>query len=410
MRSIPVVIVGAGISGIYLASKLKQKGIESLVLESGPIHGGRIKSVYVSNEWIELGAARVISSQKRVMALIAELQLELVPEEFPDCSLFWDGEFHESMNHFLKNRLSKNPVEVLRKFLETSGIHNLDDFSSLAMKEWDQVLFKIWLQNHGISPEEAKIFFLGDIDVNLEQISLYEAAYFLLLNHVGGEETIFRLKKGMKSIPDQMIEKYQPQIRCNEEVLSIKKVTGGHEIQTNQGIMIAEKVVLTCSVHALNKIKLDRAATGKIVRAGEIGFYGKSKKGYFLLPQKINRSMKPYLLTDDCFRIIRKNDFLYEWYLLSLFKDWEISEIQSKIKQYFGYEPIDFQVETYKSENFGGSYWIYRTGMFHRIHQIKEFCQLDKNLFSVGEHFSENPNWIEGSLESADYILNTFFL
>lgn len=52
-----VVIVGGGASGLFAAHKLVEAGVEGVVLlEAQAELGGRIKTIRVNEEWLELGA------------------------------------------------------------------------------------------------------------------------------------------------------------------------------------------------------------------------------------------------------------------------------------------------------------------------------------------------------------------
>ena len=83
MDTYDYIIVGAGIGGIVLAKKIEEQGLSYVMLEASDHLGGRINSTSVDDAWFELGAARVISSQHRVMNLIRELKLEL-EEQLPE--------------------------------------------------------------------------------------------------------------------------------------------------------------------------------------------------------------------------------------------------------------------------------------------------------------------------------------
>ena len=70
-----VVVVGAGISGLCAAYRLRQAGVEAVVLEQQARPGGRIHSVQVNDAVMEAGATFYTSAYQLLPALAAELGL-----------------------------------------------------------------------------------------------------------------------------------------------------------------------------------------------------------------------------------------------------------------------------------------------------------------------------------------------
>lgn len=81
-----VIVVGAGLAGLYVARRLKQRGTGHVrVLEARPRPGGRIRTVYDEDgrTRYEAGPWRVPSNHRCVRALFAELGVPLVPLSTP---------------------------------------------------------------------------------------------------------------------------------------------------------------------------------------------------------------------------------------------------------------------------------------------------------------------------------------
>ena len=75
----------------------------------------------------------------------------------------------------------------------------------------------------------------------------------------------------------------------------------------------------------------------------------------------------------------------------------------------FGEENIlKFQIKSYNEPPYYGCYWNYKKGNFHRIFEASKTSELTDGIYSIGEHFSLNPNWIEGSLESVVKFLKLY--
>ncbi len=90
----PVVIIGAGLSGLYLARLLKQKGYPASVLEARDRVGGRIVSERIGvdrHASVDLGPAWVWPElQPRLSRLLAELDIKVFAQTVDGDSL-WQG-------------------------------------------------------------------------------------------------------------------------------------------------------------------------------------------------------------------------------------------------------------------------------------------------------------------------------
>ena len=84
-----IVIVGAGIAGLYTAYKLSKKTNDMWIIEKSDRYGGRI---YTYNGEYDVGAGRLGKKQKLVMKLIKEFNLEyLMVDINPNKNYFVDG-------------------------------------------------------------------------------------------------------------------------------------------------------------------------------------------------------------------------------------------------------------------------------------------------------------------------------
>jgi monoamine oxidase len=74
-----VVVVGAGLSGLYAARMLSRSGASVVVVEARDRVGGRTWSTTIGKAVFDLGGQWVGPGQKRVLALIDELQMQTFP-------------------------------------------------------------------------------------------------------------------------------------------------------------------------------------------------------------------------------------------------------------------------------------------------------------------------------------------
>jgi monoamine oxidase len=77
---VDVVIVGAGFSGLSAARALVKAGKRVVVLEARNRVGGRVKAGQVAGRTVDVGGMWVGATQTRLLELIKEFDLHLVPQ------------------------------------------------------------------------------------------------------------------------------------------------------------------------------------------------------------------------------------------------------------------------------------------------------------------------------------------
>ena len=406
MDTYDYIIVGAGIGGIVLAKKIEEQGLSYLMLEASDHLGGRINSTSVDDTWFELGAARVLSSQHRVMNLIRELKLELEEQLLTDAAVYIEGAWHDSLNELLSNVEYPDPFELFYALLEQTGIESLSDFERLAPLEWDSVLTRDWLASNGIPTAFSIRYFLGDIDVTMNQITLYESMFFFAANVSAFNSKVYRMQGGMSQLVNTLSHHMKAPL-FKQHVEQVSFTPDGVIVKTTTRTFHSRKVVFTCSLNALSHVELPAEAKDTLTKCLAVGHYGKSIKGIVTFNSNVFPNHE-YLITEDPMRMLRRSEFHWELYLPSLEKSWDRDEIIRRMNDYFGVDSVrDLKLHNYNTAPFYGCYWNYKSGYFHRIFEFSKAQRLAERVYSVGEHFSLNPNWIEGTLESVDqFILN----
>ena len=79
-----IIIVGGGITGMYMCYKLAPTNRSILLLESSDCLGGRIKTIRVDGDQYEAGAVRICSTHKKTLRLLNDLQLHTELQKLPD--------------------------------------------------------------------------------------------------------------------------------------------------------------------------------------------------------------------------------------------------------------------------------------------------------------------------------------
>src|SRR6056300_1749161 len=104
MKNMTVIIVGAGIAGLYTAYKLSKTTTDIRIIEKSDRYGGRI---YTYKDQYDVGAGRLGKKQKLVMKLIKEFNLEhLIVDINPNKNYYVDEKMLDEqglLKHFNSN-------------------------------------------------------------------------------------------------------------------------------------------------------------------------------------------------------------------------------------------------------------------------------------------------------------------
>lgn len=95
-----ILIIGAGLSGLLTAYRLKERGIPCKILEARNRVGGRIHTVYSKNNApFEMGATWFNSQHKHLLALLEELEIDYFQQHM-DESVFFQASANSDIQSF----------------------------------------------------------------------------------------------------------------------------------------------------------------------------------------------------------------------------------------------------------------------------------------------------------------------
>ena len=127
-----IVIIGGGISGLFLAYKLLSTDLKVIVFEGDKQFGGRIKTLSKNNVYFESGAARIHNSHGKLISLVHELNLKDDLLRLPD-----------NIDLILRNKKRKFPYQT--KWVEIDPMlllkSSLDSKDSFEEKELQRITF-----------------------------------------------------------------------------------------------------------------------------------------------------------------------------------------------------------------------------------------------------------------------------
>jgi hypothetical protein len=345
-----IVIVGAGITGLYLGRLIP----ECVIFESGDRVGGRAGNVMFEGVSVPIGAGIVRQRDINLIKLAKQLKVPLTPfkskvkytDEFDmpislmEIFKYLKDSYNGETGHFKSYGIDKLGIELYNYFVKLSGY---TDYEHEDVYET--------LHHYGMEDNEAVNGF-----------------------YINWQDLIQKMKQGLD-------------IRLNQPVRKIRK--RGNQWLVN-GIL-ADKVIMTVPINQLNKIikvnlplasqpflriygKLDTDVVDKHTIT-----YGKLHR---IIPMGNNVSMIAYTDGNDALDVNR-------WNVKKL--EQELGKIKPvKIKKYIKF------------------FWEEGTHYWKRRYQLDKAHKLGHNLYYAGEGVSHNQGWVEGAIESAERLYRKF--
>ena len=391
-----IIIVGAGIAGLWTAIELlKKKRKTVVILEKYGYIGGRVITYSKDGHQWENGAGRISSKHTMVLDLLKRYKLKTFP--LSDKSLY-------SLNgHLSKNTFNEMILSILP----------LLDGIDLATTTLEEVL-------HKVLGKEKALNILDQFAYNSEMTTLRADLAIKSFQEDMTHDTFYVVKGGLSSLIRCMVNEFQKlggHIFCKQDVLD---VTSSLEVvaKTDAGTVLwkAPKVILALHSDAIKQLlptwstlkhlkmepllrtyavfptpwfsDLDRVVTG-----GPIRYFIPISDKVSMISYTDGNSARPLL------EILEKKgedglrNYLMEE-LRMMFPDRDIPD------------PIFFKAHPWYS---GCTYWL--PGNYDVIKESKKSIQPFSDrpgLYVCGESFSLRQAWMEGALEQAELLLDSF--
>jgi monoamine oxidase len=184
----PVVVIGAGLSGLTLAYRLLQKGIDVHVYEARQRVGGRLLTVKLNGVTVELGGQNLLDGGRaeNIQRLIAELQLTTKRGKTRSRFHYYDGtgliniDKVKHLSHLISER------NRLRRFLKNIAeqSQNMSQVLHYLFASYPELykLFAIRLMGYeGVSVERLSPYYVKTLEsmlLNFESLQKKEESYF----------------------------------------------------------------------------------------------------------------------------------------------------------------------------------------------------------------------------------------
>ena len=374
-----LVIVGAGIAGLRVGIETIKKGMNCCILERYSV-GGRIstfkKRFAIGDVQWEVGAGRISTSHKKVLALFKKYGLTFVPHSSDS---YYDGvknDFNELISVYLEPLLKLDP-------------------SVLATHTLKQLLDRI----HGPNSFISKFPYYSEIHVLRADLALHA------FQHEMGQGKFGTCKEGLQALTDAMRDEF---VSLGGSIFTGVTVTGiTNKIHKNTVFcktdnvyneFDAKKIVLAVPSTALKSIKGIRAPVLKYLKMKPLlriyAVFSKpikvprivtSSPIRYIIPVSSHAAMISYTDGDDA-RYWRKKD-----------QDAVMKELRKILDLP---DPIFFKKEYWVD---GCTYWL--PGVYNVEEESVKSLKIGENVFLCGESYAVHQCWIESALEQADKLL-----
>ncbi len=255
------VIIGAGLSGLTSAYRLKQKGYSVLVLEKSELVGGRLQTIKLDNALSDTGAQFFSESYPMILKLISELKMESDISYASPSLAFLDQDKAVKLN-------TLNPFSIwtcgLIKFSDYLILvkdmlkvawklrgKNFECITNLAFKdEEDAHTYLRKNQSASIDKSFFTPFFSGFNYCSSKEIS--ESMVVKALGHFFARTRIFGLKGGLASLAQALAS--QLNIKTSVEVVDISQIEEGFKVTTNSESIYCKNLILSTTASVAKKL------------------------------------------------------------------------------------------------------------------------------------------------------------
>ena len=399
MKKEKLLILGGGISGMYLAATLK-RDYNIVLVDKGFSLGGKIKTLYESSSKspkikYEAGPWRINGSHKRIIQLLNKHGIKIAT-------------------------ISSDSKYTLKKYIDADNINNncknndtnLPIQSSLSHSDRN-------IHTHGLGcqfSEDIKSGYQGNLDAHHKTYPYYSSG------------TYYCVPDGFRALIDKIhgeLTESKVNILNNSLVIDVKKQNKKYEVVLQDGTVLrSDKIIVTippenwCNWTIYTHLK----PISKCVDSRSLHhIYAHSKQDTV-----VNKKNCFHLHTSSPLSQIISSSYGNKWFQVSYsggtvadywfrlkldskkrFQDKVRSEFKKVIsKGKLMYSDLD-KIESHYVRH-GYHIWLPKYN-FNYKSILRQALQPDPmnlpGLFVAGESFSSNQGWIEGALETSDKVV-----
>jgi cytochrome b involved in lipid metabolism len=419
-----IVIIGGGISGIYLMMNLKDKypNLKVKLLESNNRFGGRIHTYNhtINNEKynMELGAARIGYHHLKMNKLIDKLNLNNNKYDISNDKKY----IHVKNNTGSDKTKFKNKILLkLEKFFISSTFNKLS--KSFLQKFYLIDLLKKYFDNNFLKNISNMLEYTSD----LYKLNSYDSSKYFI-NDYKSSDKYFVLNNGLQTIIDRMIENIKKNknyiLKLNSLVndVNLDNESEIYSIQfkntlENKEYKLKSRYVVCAlpknsllnlkilsqfksDLNSINNIDLLRIYEIYEKENGKVWFHDVEKtvtnnELQFVIPINYDNGLIMSSYTD-----LKNSKYWFDKYINNY--DEFKNTLNDKLSKTFNKKIPESKYIKLKYWDAGVAHWKKNVDSES---QIKKMLNLLKNFYICGENYSNYQAWCEGALETSDSVL-----
>lgn len=250
-----VVVVGAGISGLAAAWRLRQQGIEAVVLERSQRPGGRIHTVHVNDCVMEAGANFLTDAYTVIPRLAGELGVRLRPVENRS-AIAIGGILHAFQASRPWTAVASGAMPVLAAVGSAPGLSRYaaqargrSTVDPLDWLELDEVRARDWSGRLGLATLAERTWRPAVNGFYFQEANSSSAAFLAAVAGHGLRQHTLTVEGGMSGLVGALADRVE--VRTSVEVRGVKERRNGVEVMTVDGGYEAEAVIVALPGGAL---------------------------------------------------------------------------------------------------------------------------------------------------------------
>lgn len=247
-----VLVIGAGLAGLYAARVMQGLNAEVQVIEGSGRVGGRCWTNYSVAGRPEMGATQIGWGYGRTRATADELGIELVPPQtgagsetrLPPLAISVGGLKPDlqpwptsSMNRLRADEKAMMPLALLMHYLlKDNPLQSPEDWQQPRFAALDELTLRQYLAKNGASDEALRMLDVTTPAWSLDQASALD---FLRKNHYyaweGKNGPYHVVKNGTSALTDAMAKSLKKPVTLNRDVTKIVARKDGVEVTCRDG-------------------------------------------------------------------------------------------------------------------------------------------------------------------------------
>ncbi|WP_298503822.1 NAD(P)/FAD-dependent oxidoreductase [uncultured Maribacter sp.] len=255
-------ILGGGLSGLYLAYLLEKEGRDYILLEGSNRVGGRMFTRKDINR--DVGGKGIGDGYAEVMSLVQELHTEMIDiTEYMNSptAIYKDGQLHTTWDG-----PEPNPRMLqYRAFGKEKQLGSLDEW--YKRPELDEAYSKV-LKRNGLSETEIDLVNISANYNDVRETSAMNAYHSSAFRKYNTSKRILNFKGGTASFIESLVKKLEKPVLKNKMVVSIDDSGDSVSVTCEDGASYkSKKVISTMPFSTLRDVKMNASFNSKQEKA-----------------------------------------------------------------------------------------------------------------------------------------------